>query len=60
MSVGVRVPPRLSWGGQRAPIAATLPDPGTSTTTVWPPAHIIRRTAWHALAHAWELEDKSR
>ena len=24
----------------------------------WPPAYAIRRTAWHALDHAWEMEDR--
>jgi hypothetical protein len=60
VSVGVRVPPRPPWGEQRAAIAGTLLDPGTSTTRVWPPGCFIRRTAWHVLHHAWELEDKSR
>jgi hypothetical protein len=25
----------------------------------WPPAYAIRRMAWHALDHAWEMEDRS-
>ena len=25
----------------------------------WPPRYCARRTAWHALDHAWEIEDKS-
>src|SRR5947208_1401508 len=25
----------------------------------WPVAYAIRRTAWHALHHAWEMEDRS-
>ena len=24
----------------------------------WPVAYAIRRTAWHALDHAWEIEDR--
>jgi hypothetical protein len=24
----------------------------------WPPAFFIRRVAWHALDHAWEIEDR--
>ena len=24
----------------------------------WPPAYAVRRTAWHALDHAWEIEDR--
>lgn len=25
----------------------------------WPPAYAARRIAWHALDHAWEIEDRS-
>jgi hypothetical protein len=25
----------------------------------WPPAYAVRRTAWHALDHMWEMEDRS-
>jgi hypothetical protein len=25
----------------------------------WPPRYLVRRSAWHALDHAWEIEDKS-
>ncbi|MGH9298121.1 MAG: hypothetical protein ACRDZP_09140 [Acidimicrobiales bacterium] len=25
----------------------------------WPPAYAIRRTAWHVLDHAWEMEDRA-
>lgn len=24
----------------------------------WPPRYVTRRTAWHALDHAWEMEDR--
>jgi len=26
----------------------------------WPPAFAVRRTAWHALDHMWEIEDRSQ
>jgi hypothetical protein len=26
----------------------------------WPVPYAVRRTAWHALDHAWEIEDRSR
>ena len=58
--VGVRVPPRTEWSEQRAAITDTLLHTGAGTTTVWPSRYFIRRTAWHVLDHAWELEDKSR
>jgi hypothetical protein len=25
----------------------------------WPVPYAVRRTAWHALDHAWEIEDRS-
>jgi hypothetical protein len=25
----------------------------------WPPRYFVRRTAWHVLDHAWEIQDKS-
>jgi len=31
------------------------PEQGTK----WPVPYAIRRTAWHALDHAWEIEDRS-
>ena len=27
--------------------------------TAWMPAYFLRRTAWHVLDHAWEIEDRS-
>ncbi len=30
------------------------PDPGAK----WPAVYAARRTAWHALDHAWEIEDR--
>jgi hypothetical protein len=30
------------------------PKPGTK----WPVAYVVRRIAWHALDHAWEMEDR--
>lgn len=34
-----------------------LPNP-RRTKTPWSPAYAVRRIAWHALDHAWELEDR--
>jgi hypothetical protein len=36
-----------------------LPAPTGRPRTLWPPRYFIRRTAWHALDHAWEIEDRS-
>ncbi|HEX9696754.1 MAG TPA: hypothetical protein VGB64_10645 [Actinomycetota bacterium] len=30
-----------------------------ATTPMWTPGYAIRRSAWHALDHAWEIEDRS-
>jgi hypothetical protein len=40
-------------------IAAGEPVPTPSRTQkLWSPRYAVRRTAWHALDHAWELEDR--
>ena len=36
------------------------PPMGRRTAPLWPIRYGIRRSAWHALDHAWELEDRSR
>ena len=53
--VGVRVPPRTPWAEQREAIIAGLRAP---TDDRWPPKYLARRTAWHVLDHAWEMQDK--
>jgi hypothetical protein len=35
------------------------PEPGPRGGTRWPARYFIRRTAWHALDHAWEIEDRT-
>jgi hypothetical protein len=35
-----------------------LPDRGPRGGRKWPARYAIRRSAWHALDHAWELEDR--
>jgi hypothetical protein len=39
---------------------ALLGAAGTPVETGWPPRYLARRTAWHVLDHAWEIEDRSR
>jgi hypothetical protein len=56
--VGVRLPPRTPWDDQREAIADALGDPDHQGGA-WPVRYLIRRTAWHVLDHAWELEDKT-
>ena len=36
-----------------------LPDEGARGGRRWPAPFFIRRTAWHALDHAWEIEDRA-
>jgi hypothetical protein len=45
----------------RQRIVAALRDPASLPTAPksWPPRTAIRRMAWHALDHLWEIEDKS-
>jgi len=39
-----------------------LPNPrnARSARKPWSPRYAMRRSAWHALDHAWEIEDRSR
>jgi hypothetical protein len=36
-----------------------LPE-GRRTARVWTPRYFVRRSAWHALDHAWEIEDRAK
>lgn len=56
--VGVRVPPRAPWPQQRAETLEGLRHPAHDIA--WPTPYLIRRTAWHVLDHAWEIEDRSQ
>ena len=35
-----------------------LPTQGPRGGVMWPPRYFVRRTAWHILDHAWEIEDR--
>jgi hypothetical protein len=35
-----------------------ITDP-SSVERIWRPRYFVRRSAWHALDHAWEIEDRS-
>jgi hypothetical protein len=39
--------------------AGDLPQRGPRGGARWPPRRFLRRTAWHVLDHAWEIEDRS-
>jgi hypothetical protein len=57
--LGLRLPPRTPWPDQREAIADALVRVRNDMGGAWPPRYLIRRTAWHVLDHAWELEDKT-
>lgn len=42
----------------RARNAGELPDVGPRGGERWPALFAVRRSAWHALDHAWEMEDR--
>lgn len=49
-------------GALRADVCAVLASPSDGTPPVpkgWPARYAARRIAWHALDHAWEIEDRS-
>ena len=50
---------REALAALRARIAGRrLPNP-RNTKRPWTPRYFIRRSAWHSLDHAWELEDRT-
>jgi hypothetical protein len=49
-------------GAMRADLAAVLREPSDGSPLAgkrWPPRYAARRIAWHALDHAWEIEDRA-
>jgi len=44
----------------RARARGEVPDRGPRGGVRWPARYAIRRSAWHALDHAWEIEDRAR
>jgi hypothetical protein len=59
--MGLRIKPAdpddaASVRALRKQILATLGDPIPDAK--WPAAYAARRIAWHALDHAWEMEDR--
>jgi hypothetical protein len=65
-AVGIRIsPPRsddpASVDGLRAAILDIVqtPSDGSPVHKTWTVRFLVRRSAWHALDHAWEIEDRS-
>ena len=49
--------------GREAVTAAARYEPIGNPSAVkkrWPPRYFVRRSAWHILDHAWEIEDRAR
>lgn len=42
----------------RAAAASKFPKQGPRGGSRWTPRYFVRRVAWHALDHAWEIEDR--
>ena len=65
-AVGGTSPPDDDWPAVqrallehiRARARGELPDRGPRGGERWPARYGIRRSAWHALDHAWEIEDR--
>ena len=68
VSLGAKAPPssasreeveRAFIDALHAKIRGELPDKGPRGGDRWSARYAIRRSAWHALDHAWEIEDRS-
>ena len=65
--IGLRIPQadptdRAAVAAQRAAMLAVLDRPSDGSPIAgrtWPPRYAVRRIAWHALDHAWEIADRS-
>lgn len=63
--IGIRLPEpasRADIEAMRAQMLATLRQPSDGSPIGgrrWPARYAARRIAWHALDHAWEMEDRS-
>jgi hypothetical protein len=55
LEYGKRIDVRLKSPDRKA-LVEGFRNPAPNTK--WPVAYVIRRTAWHALDHAWEIEDR--
>ena len=53
---------RAAIEAMRADVLAVLRQPSDGSVIAgkkWPPRYAARRIAWHALDHAWEIEDRT-
>jgi hypothetical protein len=40
-------------------VRSGMPERGPRGGRLWTPRYFVRRVAWHALDHAWEIEDRT-
>ena len=60
--VGIPAADRRSGPALRERLLAILREPSDGSPIAgkrWPPRYAARRIAWHALDHAWEIEDRT-
>ena len=50
---------KASLEGLEAAARGEIPRRGPRGGVRWPPRYFVRRVAWHALDHAWEIEDRA-
>lgn len=43
-----------------AAVHGEMPDRGPRGGRIWTPRYFVRRSTWHVLDHAWEIEDRIR
>lgn len=51
--IGRAVPETIRWRR-----AGNQPEMGRRKNPFWTPQYYVRRSAWHLLDHAWEIEDR--
>ena len=57
--VSLRGADRTTFAGGLRAARDPVPEPANARAKPWPWRYAARRVAWHALDHAWEIEDKS-
>ena len=60
--IGIPAADRRSSPALRERILTILREPSDGSPIAgkrWPPRYAARRIAWHALDHAWEIEDRT-
>jgi hypothetical protein len=55
-TIGVRAA-KMTWPDLRAAMVERVAS--NPEDTKWPVTYLIRRSAWHAVDHLWEIEDRS-